>query len=196
MSCLEMMKHEFFQENDFAVNFLETLKQKIEKETATNPLLKSLAAHKDSHDNMKLDKDKKDKKRKEVKEHLPKTPHELKNKQKHIQHSESQASVPHYPSIFSIDNKKTVKAGVTIDDKKRNADNQNTDKNNNASSPKSTDKSSPVGKQKSLPSEFDRSDTKLNLRTPLDVSINMPGKNLPGLSNTTPMNRYLHVFLL
>ena len=47
-SCQQMMRHEFYRKDNFSDKFLVELKNKIEKETAENPLLRALASRRES----------------------------------------------------------------------------------------------------------------------------------------------------
>ena len=61
-----MMKHEFYTRNNFAEKFLVELKNRIEKETAENPLLRALATRRESsEDKAKRDRDREKEKEKE-----------------------------------------------------------------------------------------------------------------------------------
>ena len=54
-----MMRHEFYTRNNFAEKFLVDLKNKIEKETAENPLLRALANRRETaEDKAKRDREK------------------------------------------------------------------------------------------------------------------------------------------
>ncbi len=43
-----MMRHEFYRKDNFSDKFLVELRNKIEKETAENPLLRALASRRES----------------------------------------------------------------------------------------------------------------------------------------------------
>ena len=54
-----MMRHEFYTRDNFADKFLVELKNKIDKETSENPLLRALASRRESaEDKAKRDREK------------------------------------------------------------------------------------------------------------------------------------------
>ena len=64
-----MLRHEFYKSNSFLEKFLPELKNKIEKERAENPLLRTLAARRESaEEKAKKEKEKERENEKERKE--------------------------------------------------------------------------------------------------------------------------------
>ena len=49
-SCTELLKHDFFKKDNFAERFAQELKAKITRETADNPLLRSINGRHESKD--------------------------------------------------------------------------------------------------------------------------------------------------
>ena len=204
-----MMKHEFFQEGNFALNFLEILKQTIQKETVLNPLLKCLAAQKDktmnNHNADGRDKSK-DKKKKENKDHIKKKVSEMKKKGKYLPKQNSHPSF-HAATVSSNNLSENRQTGDDSHRKKSNADidckhkkstmvvkSNSTDNNldNSIFAKESSLLKSKSPRDLDLLHKFcenERSETKLSLRTPLEVSINIPGKNLPELNCSGNGNR-------
>ena len=48
--CSQLLKHDFFKKDNFGEKFAQELKAKITRETAENPLLKSINGRHDSKD--------------------------------------------------------------------------------------------------------------------------------------------------
>lgn len=48
--CSQLLKHDFFKKDNFSEKFAQELKAKITRETAENPLLKSINGRHDSKD--------------------------------------------------------------------------------------------------------------------------------------------------
>lgn len=48
--CSQLLKHDFFKKDNFSEKFAQELKAKITRETADNPLLKSINGRHDSKD--------------------------------------------------------------------------------------------------------------------------------------------------
>jgi len=48
--CSQLLKHDFFKKDNFSEKFAQELKAKITRETAGNPLLKSINGRHDSKD--------------------------------------------------------------------------------------------------------------------------------------------------
>lgn len=212
-SCLQMMKHGFFAEGDFAVNFIETLKQTIEKETTTNPLLKSLAARKDKANELN------EKITNEISTKLSET--KRKKEVKNIEKCDSVSTLPHCPSLGSKKfsnsphNRRNSKDDNNVSpihyDRRRNdetscdnrVDNQgenrtfkddninnNTDNDTNNNSKKDMDAfKSTVMSSSSKSFEHERADAKVSQRTPMDVSVNTLGKNLPTINQSMNATR-------
>lgn len=208
-----MMKHGFFAEGDFAVNFIETLKQTIEKETTTNPLLKSLAARKDKANELN------EKITNEISTKLSET--KRKKEVKNIEKCDSVSTLPHCPSLGSKKfsnsphNRRNSKDDNNVSpihyDRRRNdetscdnrVDNQgenrtfkddninnNTDNDTNNNSKKDMDAfKSTVMSSSSKSFEHERADAKVSQRTPMDVSVNTLGKNLPTINQSMNATR-------
>ena len=49
-SCPQLLKHEFFKKDNFCEKFPQELKVKITRETADNPLLRSINGRRESKD--------------------------------------------------------------------------------------------------------------------------------------------------
>ena len=49
-SCTELLKHDFFKKDNFGERFAQELKAKITRETADNPLLRSINGRHESKD--------------------------------------------------------------------------------------------------------------------------------------------------
>ena len=67
-SCQQMMRHNFFTRDHFAEKFVVELKNKVEKETAENPLLRALASRRESAEEKAKREREKDKEREKEKE--------------------------------------------------------------------------------------------------------------------------------
>ena len=203
-TSLAMMKHQFFQYANFAGIFLEELKEKIEKETISNPFLKSLAATKERNYKNKSstdlnnkkehspNKEKQKKKEKDMKRTPPKTSFDQKSL-KEIPKQYSQSTIP---SLFpheketSSDNGKLQRNSREVaelsSDKHlgKYVDSFESERRDYLSNQKKSPRNAISNEDglHSFPSQLDREKA---FRTPLDLSISMPGKNLPELNNMT-----------
>lgn len=190
-----MLKHDLFQEGNFALEFIETLKQIIHKETISNPLLRALASQRDKtlNNSSVLREKSKTKNKKEHKDVLKKSINESKKKKdtKLIPKHQSQPNVHRLNPSFSYGNE-NLRAYDDSVYSKANLD-PNLFRRNKSSS---QDKNETTGKAKESlatrelepfhkSSDHNRPETKIILRTPLDMSINTLGKNLPELNVTS-----------
>lgn len=65
--CSQLLKHEFFKKDNFGEKFAQELKAKITRETADNPLLKSIVGrHGDTKDDTAEEKARRKKRREKV----------------------------------------------------------------------------------------------------------------------------------
>jgi len=179
-SCLEMMKHNFYQRANFATNFLEELQQKVEKETKSNPFLKSLSSQKENQHKNNTS---------ESKENIS-----LKTKKKDISKASSKVTTEKKKrkdlskeDLFLNENKDDNKTKNEITTEKHNA-NRRSNNNENEKKEKAVYKKSPPASltpsnEKYTTSSIDLERDK-SYRMTLDLSINVPGQNLPELHNS------------
>ena len=79
-----MMRHEFYTRNNFAEKFLVELKNRIDKETSENPLLRALASRRESvEDKAKRDREKEKEKEREKEREREKEKEREKRERKH-----------------------------------------------------------------------------------------------------------------
>lgn len=203
-TSLAMMKHQFFQYANFAVIFLEELKEKIEKETISNPFLKSLAATKERNYKNKSSTDLNNKKehspnkenQKKKEKDMKRTPPKTSFDQKSLKEIPKQYSQSTIPSLFpheketSSDNGKLQRNSREVaelsSDKHlgKYVDSFEGEKQDYLSNLKKSPRNAISNEDciQSFPSQLDREKA---FRTPLDLSISMLGKNLPELNNMT-----------
>lgn len=203
-TSLAMMKHQFFQYANFAVIFLEELKEKIEKETISNPFLKSLAATKERNYKNKSSTDLNNKKehspnkenQKKKEKDMKRTPPKTSFDQKSLKEIPKQYSQSTIPSLFpheketSSDNGKLQRNSREVaelsSDKHlgKYVDSFESERRDYSSNQKKSPRNAISNEDciQSFPSQLDREKA---FRTPLDLSISMPGKNLPELNNMT-----------
>lgn len=203
-TSLAMMKHQFFQYANFAVIFLEELKEKIEKETISNPFLKSLAATKERNYKNKSSTDLNNKKehspnkenQKKKEKDMKRTPPKTSFDQKSLKEIAKQYSQSTIPSLFpheketSSDNGKLQRNSREVaelsSDKHlgKYVDSFEGEKQDYLSNQKKSPRNAISNEDciQSFPSQLDREKA---FRTPLDLSISMLGKNLPELNNMT-----------
>ena len=64
--CSQLLKHDFFKKDNFGEKFAQELKAKITRETADNPLLKSINGRHDSRDETAEEKARRKKRKEKV----------------------------------------------------------------------------------------------------------------------------------
>ncbi|XP_066925888.1 cyclin-dependent kinase-like 1 [Clytia hemisphaerica] len=202
LSCTEMMKHAYYQENDFATKFLVILKERIQRESSSNPFLKSLAAQKQRrHSNAQSQRDKhspgtnntnnKNVKLKAIQNHQNdknlKSENTTKDKTTPSQHcpvlvttslktASKKTPSPRKANDIENNNELNLKHSKNISNGlKRNSESDKVLKDMSRSQLRKSEGSSPEVKGAS--------------RTILDVSINQPGKNLPEICSSVNINR-------
>jgi len=179
LTCQQMMKHEFYTRNNFAEKFLVELKNRIEKETAENPLLRALATRRESSE----DKAKRDRDREKEKEKEKERDRERREK-KHRKDSDLRkrkdvpTKTPSNHSLAKSSSSPDSKIGHTTS----SVENIHHQKH---SGPLGNIHLSPIHdpdqhKENSLDNLLlNRSDTKMSSRTALGLNISTPGGDLP-----------------
>ena len=191
LSCLEMLKHPYYQEENFAETFLVSLKEKVDHETATNPYLKSLASQKskklhnaqsqkESHQSSSPNKHSKQKARGSNE----KNNHKNSLKANYSASSPSQEKATgyqHCPALPTTSLKTVNNKGTSL---------KNNEQNFKQNGMKKITDSERVMKESSKASmHFHNGSPDSKGRTFLDMSVNQPGKNLPEISSSLNVNR-------
>ena len=220
-----MMKHAYYQENDFAEKFLEKLQEKVEQETSANPYLKSLAAQKskklhntqtlnnkeslaDLKENSKVSKSRSPDKTNNVNNHnVSKSTSPPKDKEKKPspkQPPPQQQQHQHYPALVAKGNHSESNGSPKkskghhlhqcLEDKNNNHNltqlkNQTNSKTTSLNGHSSEKLASRADNKQQTRSPNHSPDFKSSSRTPLDISINQPGKNLPEINSSVIINR-------
>lgn len=214
LSCGDMLKHPYYQENNFCEKFLLSLKEKVEKETASNPFFKSLSSQKSKKlyntqsqkephaTSISPNKNTTTKQQQKTQQQLQ----EKKNQKNSLKAENSSstttisqekttappASYQHCPKLVSS-SLKTVKQSPSS---MRNEQNFSKQQNNNNNPSNALKKFSDLHNSDRVIKESSKTSLQNCMSTPdskirgfLDMSINQPGKNLPEISSSVNINR-------
>ena len=205
-----MMKHAYYEENDFATKFLVILQEKIQRENSSNPFLKSLAAQKQRrHSNAQPQRDKyshgsnsSNTNNKNIKLKAIQTHQNDKNTKAESTPKDKTTPSQHCPVLVTTSlktaSKKTPSPRKTNDIEKNNELNLKHSKNisNGLKRNSESDKIlKDISRSQLRKSEGNSPEVKGASRTILDVSINQPGKNLPEICSSVNINRYVLLVL-
>lgn len=186
-----MLKHPYYQEENFADTFLVSLKEKVEQETASNPYLKSLASQKSKKIHNTQSQKESHQSSSPNKHSKQKTPSNEKNNHKNSLKANYSASSPsqekatgyqHCPALPTTSLKTINNKGTSL--KKNNEQNfkQNGMK-------KITDSERIMKESSKASMQFHTGSPDPKGRTFLDMSVNQPGKNLPEINSSVNVNR-------
>lgn len=208
-TCTQLLKHEFFQKDGFATRIQHDLKQKVNKETNNNPLIKSSSSEKEDVD---AKGSKKKKKTNETKDNKDNNKKENKKETETVSKKTSQVnatSIPNPP--VNKDQEKSPSGDSQKDKEKSNKDQREKEKtiikesktNNNVKEPKESKEKVVVetSKDKEKNDKLDRKSDKENEKevkengegfkdtTPTIPPINNSGQtiNISTTSNTQTM---------